>query len=192
MYSEYCYSLIGLLFQCHFPQPSLNADNLKFAVPAIIYSKCKSSFFPVSIDNYAVRLIHKHLICTVFFYLDQGDLPYRETPIVLPYNVSISLLSDYFTIQCQQSNDKLPSVKRISYPGLPYASISYDHNVRWRLAAVTKQKNDFNVLILGLDSVSRLQFERMLPKTFAYITKELDGIVLKGRFIFKLFFFQNI
>jgi hypothetical protein len=182
---------LNFLFQCHFPNLSLSIDGLKFAVPKTIHTNCRSSFFPVSIDNYAVRLIHKYRICTVHFYLGQGDRHYRNIPIVLPYNVNISLLSDHFTVQCKQPNNALTSIKRTSHPAMPYASIRYDQNVRRRLAAVTKQNDDFNLLILGLDSVSRLQFERMLPKTFAYVTKTLDGIVLKGQFIIS-FFFLNI
>lgn len=144
---------------------------------------CRSRFSPVSINNYTVQLIQNYLTCTVLFYLGQGDRRYREIPIALPYNVTISLLSDYFIVKCNQAKNALSSKQRISYPKVPYISIRYDHKVRQRLAAVTKQKNDLNILILGLDSVSRLQFERMLPKTFAYVTKELDGIVLKGQLI---------
>lgn len=69
------------------------------------------------------------------------------------------------------------------YPDIPYISIRYDRNVRQRHAAIPKQKDGLNILILDLDSVSRLQYERMLPKTYAYITKKLNGIVLKGQFI---------
>ncbi len=58
-------------------------------------------------------------------------------------------------------------------------AIRYDSKVRRRLAAVTKQKDDLDALILGLDSVSRLEFERMSAETFAYITGKLDGIALK-------------
>jgi hypothetical protein len=123
--------------------------------------------------------------------LGQGDRHYREIPIALPYNVNISLLSDHFIVRCVKSNHISSSVKRTSYQTVPYISVRYDQNVRRRLASVIKEKDDFNVLILGLDSVSRLQFERMLPKAFAYITKELDGIVLKGQFAIHFFCFNQ-
>ena len=147
---------------------------MKFANYKPINPVCRSGFSPVTVDNYTVRLIQKDLACSVVFYLGRGDRPYRPTSISLPYNTSISLLSDHFTVQC---NDLL---KRTSLPTVPYISIRYDENVRQRLATTKKNPDNFNILILGLDSVSRMQFERMLPKTFAYITKELDGIILKG------------
>ncbi|KAF4531591.1 hypothetical protein B566_EDAN010057 [Ephemera danica] len=43
------------------------------------------------------------------------------------------------------------------------------------------QENDVvNVLILGLDSMSRLNFIRQLPKTYKLITKDLEFDVIKG------------
>lgn len=38
----------------------------------------------------------------------------------------------------------------------------------------------YNVLMFGFDSVSRMTFMRLLPKTFSYFITELGGIVLKG------------
>ena len=102
-------------------------------------------------------------------------------PIVLTYNVSVSLPSDYFTVECNDAvQNGLSSTRKAFYPQLPYASIHNNTRVRERLSKATAGSDDFNVLVLGLDSVSRLQFERMLPQTFRYITKEMDGIVLKG------------
>ena len=161
----------------------MNEHGLKFATFKTINPVCRSSFFPVSIDNYTVRLIDNYLDCTAFFYLGQGDRHYREIPTALRYNVSTPLLSDHFVVKCTKSKNVLSPDSRSSYPKVPYISIRYDHKVRQRLAAATKQKDDYNVLILGLDSVSRLQFERMLPKTYAYVTEKLGGIVLNGEFI---------
>lgn len=115
--------------------------------------------------------------------MGQGDGQYEQISIILHYNVSVSILSDHFIVQCNKSKNELSSVSQASSFEVPYISIRYDRKIRRRLATVTKQKDDFNILILGLDSVSRLQFERMLPKTFAYITKKLNGTVLKGQCI---------
>lgn len=38
----------------------------------------------------------------------------------------------------------------------------------------------FNVLMFGFDSLSRNSFMRKLPKTYDYLTKELNTVVLKG------------
>lgn len=39
---------------------------------------------------------------------------------------------------------------------------------------------ELGVAVVGLDSVSRLNFMRQLPKSFKVITDTLDGVVLKG------------
>lgn len=97
----------------------------------------------------------------------------------LIFNVSIPLLSDYFTIECDDP------IKKTFYPKLPYASIHYNVNTRQRLENYKSkdEEDDFSILMLGLDSVSRLQFQRMLPQTYDYITKQLDAIVLQGFFL---------
>lgn len=92
----------------------------------------------------------------------------------------MKFFDDHFIVRCNQSKTILPLINRTSHLEVPYISIHYARSIRQRLAAVTKKKDDFNILILGLDSVSRLQYERMLPKTYAYITKKLNGIALKG------------
>jgi hypothetical protein len=110
--------------------------------------------------------------------MGEGDRQYHNVPVALVYNFSIPLISDYFTVQCKSE------IKRYFYPKLSYASIHYNPTIRERLANVKQEEDDdFNILVLGLDSISRLQFQRMLPQTFDYITKELNGIVLKGLLI---------
>ena len=119
--------------------------------------------------------------CTALFYLGEGDRRYEKVPIKLVHNLLIPLLSDYFTIQCaEQMKHNSPAAKEKLYPSLPYASIHFNPTVRQRLSSVKKQYDDFNVLVLGLDSISRLQFQRMLPETFDYVTNVMNGIVLKG------------
>ncbi|CAF4743554.1 unnamed protein product, partial [Rotaria sp. Silwood1] len=159
---------------CRFPQLSLNNKGLDFTISKALQPICRSWFYPIEIDNYKIRLILPYLNCTAIFYIGEGDKEYEKVPIKLLYNVNILLLSDYFTVQCEDKT------KNKVYPNLPYASIHYSPNIRKRLENIKITEDDFNVLILGLDSVSRLQFERMLPQTFDYVTKELDGIVLKG------------
>lgn len=37
-----------------------------------------------------------------------------------------------------------------------------------------------NVLMFGFDSISRHTFTRKLPKSYEYLTKELDAFILEG------------
>lgn len=45
---------------------------------------------------------------------------------------------------------------------------------------MSSSSENFNVLILGLDSLSRQMFMRLLPKTHKYFTEVLDGSLLEG------------
>ena len=162
---------------------SLSNDGLDFTFPKNFRPVCRSWFSPVLIENYALRLIESSLNCTAVFSLGEGDGTYHQVPVQLIFNSSHLLLSDYFTVECSDlSQHNSSTIKRHFYPKLPYASIHYNRRVRERLKKVNQNKEDYNILILGLDSISRLQFERMLPQTFHYITKELHGIVLQGLF----------
>ncbi len=162
------------IIQCRFPQLSLDNDELDFTISKNIKPKCQSWFYPVIIENYNIRLILPHLTCNAIFHLGEGDGSYRKVPVTLIYNIDIPLLSDYFTIQCSDP-------KKINfYPKLPYASIHYNPTIRQRLENIKKEEDDFDILVVGLDSISRLQFQRMLPKTYEYLIQELNAIVLKG------------
>ncbi|XP_044752089.1 uncharacterized protein LOC123311992 [Coccinella septempunctata] len=53
----------------------------------------------------------------------------------------------------------------------------------WRESSWNKVPDEalkMNVLMFGVDSVSRNLFMRKLPQTYSYITKNLKGVVLKG------------
>ncbi len=177
----------SIFFQCHFPQLLLNNDELDFTIAKSIQPKCESWFYPIIIENYNVRLVVPDIDCDAIFYLGQGDRSYRKIPIRLIYNLNIPLLSDYLTIQCEDPK------KKNFYPKLPYASIHYNPTIRQRLENIPKQVNDdnFNLLVIGLDSISRLQFQRMLPQTYEYLIEQLNAIVLKGLFEIKIIFSVN-
>ena len=129
------------------------------------------------IENSTLRLILPRLNCSAIFYRFQGDQIPQKLPVPLIYNLTIPLLSDHFTIECADSENKQ------FYPKLPYTSIHYDPLVRQRLADFKRNEqddDDYNILVLGLDSISRLQFQRMLPQTYQYLTRNLSAIILKG------------
>lgn len=139
-------------------------------------SKCHSSFNPIEIKNHHIRLVIPNINCNAIFYISNGDRPAQKVPIRLVYNFDIPLLNDHFTVQCEDEN------KRKFYPKLPYASIHYNTPTRQRLAQFSKEDDDFDVLVLGFDSISNLQFQRMLPNSYEYLSKNLDATILQGLF----------
>ena len=156
----------------------MNNEELVFAVSENPQPKCQSWFHPIVIENYALRLTLPHLNCSAIFYRFQGDQIPEKVSVPLSYKLPVPLLADHFTIECADSK------KEKFYPKLPYASIHYDSLVRQRLADFKsdEQDDDYNILVLGLDSISRLQFQRMLPETYHYLTRNLSAIILKGTF----------
>lgn len=155
----------------------MNNQELAFAIPKRVEPKCQSWFQPVVIENFAIRLVIPDVTCTAMFHLSQGDRPAQIIPVSLIYNLDVPLLSDHFIVQCDDPK------KQKFYPKLSFASIHYNPIVRQRLAANSKKDehdDNYSILVLGLDSISRLQFQRMLPQTYHYLTKNLDAIVLKG------------
>ena len=151
-------------------------DELVFPISKTVQPKCHSWFQPIVIENYAIRLVIPNLVCTAMFHLFRGDQRAQIVPVSLIYNFDVILLSDHFIVQCEDPK------KEKFYPKLSFASIHHDPIVRQRLANVSKDEHqdDFNVLVLGVDSISRLQFQRMLPQTYNYLTQNLNAIILKG------------
>ena len=81
-----------------------------------------------------------------------------------------SITSDFFTASCVSdlSNKTYKNVhsgiykKKIEVRTLPADAMG------------------FNVLILGLDSVSRMAWKRLFPDTYSYFEDTLGGIILEG------------
>lgn len=87
----------------------------------------------------------------------------------------IPLEGDFFHVKCD-SRDKL-TWKNIM------AGVRRNETLAKRLKSVRSQTEPsmkLNVLMFGLDSMSRLHYIRKMPKTYKYLTKVLKGVVLKG------------
>lgn len=84
------------------------------------------------------------------------------------------VLGDFFSVQCRASDRSTYS--NVHATVKPLAKVIE----RSKSAAVDKNALNLNVYIFGFDSISRLTFQRKLPKTFNYITSKLGAIVLEG------------
>lgn len=78
--------------------------------------------------------------------------------------------SDFVKVACQASTGQ-------SWDGMA-------HGIRDTVRRPTLAPQEitplYNVLMFGFDSLSRNAFMRKLPRTYAYLTEKLGGIVLKG------------
>ncbi|XP_053961211.1 uncharacterized protein LOC128865167 [Anastrepha ludens] len=71
-----------------------------------------------------------------------------------------------------QTPPKLPIYAGLAGAGVAEMAADEDSNPSF--------SKHFNILMLGFDSLSRNAFQRKLPKTYAYLVKELKTIVLQG------------
>ncbi|XP_060527924.1 uncharacterized protein LOC132702980 [Cylas formicarius] len=86
-------------------------------------------------------------------------------------NVTIS--SDAVIIQCKEE-----SSKKLIYENA-HAAVTITENVRERLDSFGNKPKPLNVLMIAVDSVSRLNFIRTMPKTYSFIERN-NWLTLKG------------
>ena len=79
--------------------------------------------------------------------------------------------SDFVHVECLNADEK------IVYSNFLY-KINNETAGRHKLGQASNDQ--LNIIILGLDSTSRLVAERKIPKTLAYIREELGAYVMKG------------
>ena len=114
---------------------------------------------------------------------DHGNISCRYTPLERgPNDFSIMdmetinikhgdpIISDFFTAMCVGD-----------FSNKTYADLhSGIYKKNTKIYPLPINAMGFNVLILGLDSVSRMAMQRLFPKTYTYVTDTLGGIVLEG------------
>lgn len=87
---------------------------------------------------------------------------------------NIPLESDFFHVKCESKDGH--TWKNIM------AGVFRNESVvrRVKAAKLPDHAMKLNVLMFGLDSMSRLHYMRKLPKTYKYLTEVLKSVVLKG------------
>ena len=116
-------------------------------------------------------------------FRDHGNITCRYTPLKRgPNDFSVKemttinithgdpIVSDFFTVRCAGD------LSNKTYTNL-HSGI-YKKNTR--IHPLPKNAMGFNVLILGLDSVSRMSMQRLFPKTYNYFKESMGGIILEG------------
>lgn len=83
------------------------------------------------------------------------------------------IITDFFKVDCRSKDGAI-------YSNI-HSGISYDPSLQMRHFWNPLPKNalKYNVLMFGFDSVSRMSWIRMLPKSYEYMIKE-GFIVMKG------------
>ncbi|KAK2157322.1 hypothetical protein LSH36_193g02065 [Paralvinella palmiformis] len=94
--------------------------------------------------------------------------------VIRPFSNGTRVVSDFFETKCN-------SQKGHVYENI-HTAIKPEQSVLERAKAKRLPQNamGLNVMIFGFDSVSRLNWLRNLPKSYAYFTEVLGGVVLEG------------
>ncbi|CAF1340731.1 unnamed protein product [Adineta ricciae] len=93
---------------------------------------------------------------------------------IFPFESHRSLVSDFFHVDCQaQDGSKYENY----HMGIKYNSSLLIKNFESPMKSTSL---DYNVLMFGFDSTSRMTFMRFLPKTYSFLVNELGAIVMKG------------
>ena len=162
--------------------PKLNPfdkEILKFVVPEKLLI-CNPKKNWISVANGSIILSkeaatkHGSIVCAYIPLYRDDDFKVREGNRIFPVVDRMPLITDFFKIDCRSKDGAI-------YSNI-HSGIAYDSTLRMRPIwnPLNKYALGYNVLMLGFDSVSRMSFIRMLPKTYEYIIKELGIVVLKG------------
>ena len=121
---------------------------------------------------------HGPISCEMtYIYMDgNDDVPAKSEPRVLRDG---SLLEhDSFSVKCTaldgQSNENIHSGKA----GRNDIKAKIEPSIHKR--TTKKRTSDLNIVIWGLDLMSSLMFQRVLPKAHQYFTETLGGVLLEG------------
>lgn len=163
--------------------PNLNPfdkEILKFVVPERVLN-CNPKQNWVTVENGTIVFssdatsTHGPIICAYIpLYRGDDDFKVLEGNRIFPIIDRMPLITDFFKVDCRSKDGAI-------YSNI-HSGIAYDSSLMMRPVWNPMSKNalGYNVLMLGFDSVSRMSFIRMMPKTYEYIIKELGIVVLKG------------
>ncbi|XP_013790890.1 uncharacterized protein LOC106474743 [Limulus polyphemus] len=119
---------------------------------------------------------HGHFNCKLTYRVRMNDFENKKGKVVnfMSENSEIPLDSDFFYVSCKAKDGA-------KWKNL-MAGVSRSESAvkRARTKNSAGEFMSLNVLMFGLDSMSRNHFIRKLPKTYTYLTSILKGIVLKG------------
>jgi hypothetical protein len=164
--------------------PNLNPYDkqiMKFAAKPKHKLVCSPKRNWVYVENGTIRIdqgilkTHGIIRCAYIpLYRDDNDYSVREGQQIYPISDRMPLITDFFKIDCRSQNGAI-------YSNI-HSGISYDSTLKMRHVwnRMPDKSLGYNVLMLGFDSVSRMSWIRMLPKTYEYIVNELGVVVLKG------------
>lgn len=114
----------------------------------------------------------KHVMCDATPYRRISDIDFEQLTEVKSLTNGSPIPADFFELICRGMREGTIS----SYSNY-HAAIKRRKEIDDRPLTTDKK---WNVIIFGFDSVSRMQWMRLLPKSYEYLTKKLGSVILEG------------
>ncbi|XP_044272210.1 uncharacterized protein LOC123016064 isoform X2 [Tribolium madens] len=126
--------------------------------------------------NRKVLKWHPKILNCLYRKINQMKLKFKfedflNEPVFTSFENSVKIDSDYVFVMCLKGN-------KVFYSNT-HAPIVLKENIIKRQKLMKNKAEAFSVLIIGIDSMSRLNFLRSLPETHLFL-KENNWISLKG------------
>jgi len=169
---------------CHFPKLDLHNPEIDQFYKKVAKPVCAREGETNWIGVEKGRLVvskeaerrYGNISCTYMPFERKNDYEVRWLNPTENVPDGFRLQSDFFGAQCRSLKGK--ETFEILDAGIaPIAELEAPNVER---PSSTSPLFGLNVLVLGLDSVSRLAFMRTLPKSYEYLTDSLGAVVLKG------------
>ncbi|XP_055896202.1 uncharacterized protein LOC106060355 isoform X1 [Biomphalaria glabrata] len=115
---------------------------------------------------------HKNIRCDLFPVLKESDFKVVEGEPLKDFKNGTRITHDFFRVACTADD----GAKYHNW----HAGIRHDKDILKRKASREVKGLDVDVIMIGLDSVSRLAWQRHLPLTWDYFVNVLNGIEMEG------------
>lgn len=176
--------------QCHRPVLDPFAPNIIKFIRKVTPLICSEEANWLIFDRDFVKLNpkyvkgHESIRCEIKYMARDSDFASsRGQTQVLAFNqrdqadlLEVRLKSDFFWTKCSSQWSKQWSNVMANVHRSEAAINRIEELTRTEL----ETSNKINFLMFGLDSMSRVHYQRKLPLTYNYLTKDLEAIVLKG------------
>ncbi|KAL3281046.1 hypothetical protein HHI36_004270 [Cryptolaemus montrouzieri] len=165
---------------CKPPKLPLNSPEImKFIknVPPILcgaagtdWVKCKGSICSIQEE---AKVLQGNIECQFTDIIRIDDYENSEGKTTTSDDTYQLIDTDVVKVSCKSKNQKWSSI----------LTTVRKNDTLWKESSWEKLPDEalkLNVLMFGIDSVSRNLFQRKLPQTYHYISKKLKGVILEG------------
>ncbi|XP_044266992.1 uncharacterized protein LOC123012869 isoform X2 [Tribolium madens] len=142
-------------------------------IPPLIDSNLTSIYLiNSSVANYTDQDITAIKCCYQPFYRQEpggtdGDNKIKFEKKCIPFNVSAKISHEFIKVVCKVDT---VSIYTDFFSFVPIKTVKRNH----------LERSELNVLVVGIDAISRLNFHRQMPTTVDYLLRNMSAVELLG------------